>query len=131
MNITELQAEMAELEAAMSEKGIATPEATVSIKSDRFTIHMRGAYETTPFNGKDYKIIFGASLADCIAEAFAYIAALPSPEEAVTREYLSRIAKAVDYATEHSLPDEYVTPLRNVSCAMTDNLLTHTKEPSQ
>jgi len=131
MNITELQAEMAALDAAMSEKGIVTPKATVSIKSDGLTIHMRGAYETTPFNGKDYKIIFGENLDKCIAEAHAYIADLPSPEDQVTREYLSRIAKAVDYATEHSLPDEYVTPLRNVSCAMTDNLLTHSKEPAQ
>jgi len=89
---------------------------------------MRGAYGTTPFWGKEYKVVFDASLADCIAKAHAYIADLPSPEDQVTREYLSRIAKAVDYATEHSLPDEYVTPLRNVSCAMTDNLMTHTKE---
>jgi len=130
MNITELQAEMAGLEAAMSEKGIVTPLATATVETSEFNIHMRGAYETTPFNGKYYKIIFGETLDKCIAEAFAYIAALPSPEEAVTREYLSRIAKAVDYATEHSLPDEYVNPLRNVSCAMTDNLLTHSKEPS-
>jgi len=131
MNITELQAEIAALEAAMSDKGIVTPQATAPVSTSGFTIHMRGAYDTTPFNGKNYKVVFDASLADCIAEAFAYVAALPSPEEAVTREYLSRIAKAVDYATEHSLPDEYVTPLRNVSCAMTDNLLTHTKEPAQ
>jgi hypothetical protein len=131
MKITELQAEMAELEAAMSDKGIVTPEATASVKTSGFNVHMRGAYDTTPFNGNDYKVVFDASLADCIAKAFGYIAALPSPEDQVTREYLSRIAKAVDYATEHSLPDEYVTPLRNVSCAMTDNLLTHTKEPAQ
>jgi len=65
---------------------------------------------------------------DTPEEAFASvmkaIAALPSPEEAVTREYLTRVASAVDYATEHSIDEEYVAPLRGVSMAMTDNLLT-------
>jgi len=127
MNITELQAEMAGLEAAMSNQGIVTPAATASVKKSGFTIHMRSAYETTPFDGKDYKVIFGENLDECIAKAHAYIADLPSPEDQVTREYLSRIAKAVDYATENALPEEYVAPLRGISTAMTENLLTHRK----
>ena len=76
---------------------------------------------------------FGGERADTPEQAFSSvfseIAALPSPEEAVTREYLTRVASAVDYATEHSLPDEYVAPLRGVTCAMTSNLLT--KEPAE
>ena len=131
MNITELRAEMAALEAEMSEKAILIPRAQITVGTEGFSIHIDAKYDTFPFDGERYHIIFSETASDCIAEARAYIAALPSPEDQVTREYLSRIAKAVDYATEHSLPDEYVTPLRNVSCAMTDNLLTHTKEPAQ
>lgn len=71
---------------------------------------------------------FGGDRADTPEEAFASvfanISALPSPEEAVTREYLTRVASAIDYATENSIADEYVTPLRGVTCAMTENLLT-------
>ena len=62
-----------------------------------------------------------------IASAFEKIDALPSPEDAVKHEYLTRVASAIDYATENSLPDEYVAPLRGVSTAMTENLLTHSK----
>ena len=58
------------------------------------------------------------------ASVFKAIAALPCPDEAVTREYLTRVASAIDYATENSIADEYVTPLRGVTCAMTENLLT-------
>ena len=65
---------------------------------------------------------------EAFASVFKAIAALPSPEEAVTREYLGKVAAAVDFATENSIADEYVTPLRGVTCAMTDNLLT--KEPN-
>ena len=66
---------------------------------------------------------------DAFASTFAAIAALPSPEEAVTREYLGKVADAIDYGTKHSIDDKYVTPLRGVTCAMTENLLT--KEPAQ
>lgn len=61
---------------------------------------------------------------DAMESIFNVIAAMPSPEEAVTRTYLTKVAAAVDYATEHSIADEYVQPLRGVSCAMTSNLLT-------
>lgn len=65
---------------------------------------------------------------EAFASVFKAIAALPSPEEAVTREYLGKVADAIDFATENSIADEYVTPLRGVTCAMTENLLT--KEPN-
>lgn len=68
---------------------------------------------------------------DAMKSIFEVIAALPSPEEAVTREYLSKVANAVDYATEHSIADEYVAPLRGVTCAMTDNLLSDQRGATQ
>lgn len=61
---------------------------------------------------------------EAFASVFVKIADMPSPEEAVTREYLSRVASAIDYAAENSIADDYVTPLRGVTCAMTENLLT-------
>ena len=61
---------------------------------------------------------------EAFASVFKAIAALSSPEEAVTREYLGKVAAAIDFATENSIADEYVTPLRGVTCPMTDNLLT-------
>jgi len=124
MNITELKSELAALEAEMSEKAIKTPRAQITIGSSRTSIHIDALYNDSPFNGEKYKIFFAASVSDCIAAAHDYIAALPPPEDAVTREYLTRVASAVDYATEHSIAEEYVAPLRGVSCAMTDNLLT-------
>ena len=129
MNITELKSEMIALESAMVEKGIVTPsaKATIGIVSDYVVI--RADYRTKPFDGEDSQMFSAMSLADCIAGARRYIDALPSPYESVTREYLKRVASAVDYATENSIADEYVTPLRGVSCAMTNNLLT--KEATQ
>lgn len=61
---------------------------------------------------------------EAFASVFKTISALPSADEAVTHEYLSKVAAAIDYARENSIADEYVQPLRGVTCAMADNLLT-------
>lgn len=77
------------------------------------------------YAAKDVSVLIrGDCLEEMLREANEWIDALPSPDETVTREYLTRVAAAVDYATEHSIAEEYVAPLRGVSCAMTDNLLT-------
>lgn len=125
MTIEEIQTALAELVAAMVEKRVITPRAIMHVpNSGRFAIHCDCTYTQKPFDGQNYFVEHGDTIAECIDKARAYIAALPSPEEAVTREYLTRVASAIDYATENSIADEYVTPLRGVTCAMTDNLLT-------
>lgn len=79
------------------------------------------------YNNGDYELgeVRADSIEDALDAADAFIVAMPSPEETVTRTYLTKVAAAVDYATKNSIADEYVAPLRNVSCAMTDNLLTY------
>jgi hypothetical protein len=125
MTIEEIQTALAELVAAMVEKRVLTPRAQIHIPdSGKFAIHCDCSYAYKPFDGKNYFVEHGDTVAECIDKAGDYIAALPSPEEAVTREYLSRVASAIDYARENSIADEYVQPLRGVTCAMTDNLLT-------
>lgn len=129
MTIEEIQTALAELVAAMVEKGIVKPNASARIMTgSRHSIHLQCSYERKAFDGKDYLFLYGETLPQCLDDASAYIAALPSPEEAVTREYLNRVASAIDYARENSIADEYVQPLRGVTCAMTENLLT--KEPT-
>ena len=121
-----IESALSELSAMMQEKGVVTPEAILSLKSDagRGFIHIIAQYNTTPFDGRHSRAFTGATIAEKFDKARDYIAKLPSPEETVTREYLNRVSRAVDYATENSIADEYVTPLRGVTCAMTENLLT-------
>lgn len=125
MTIEEIQTALAELVAAMTEKRVMMPRAIMQVPdSGRFAIHCDCKYAQKPFGGRNYIVQTDETPAKAIDKARAYIAALPSPEEAVTREYLTRVASAIDYATENSIADEYVTPLRGVTCAMTENLLT-------
>lgn len=122
--VTEIQAKLAELVAAMVEKGVVTPDAQLQIKdSGNFYVHCQGKYGTRPFDGEQYFVEAGDTPAEALAAAAEYIAALPSPEETVIRTYLRKVADAVDYAKENGVDDEYVTPLRGVTCAMTSNLI--------
>ena len=108
----------------MVEKGVKSPTAAINLKSgDQSHVHIRSDWSTKPFNGKDYHIFSEGTLGDQIEAAAAYINALMSPEEVVSHEYLRRVSSAIDYATEHSIDDKHVAPLRGVSKAMTDNLL--------
>ena len=123
--IQEIQTALDALVVDMTLKGVKTPEASVRLWSgSRHSVSISSAVEDRPFDGEHYKYFYSDNLAECFADAAAYIAALPSPEEKVTRTYLRKVADAVDYATENSIADEYVQPLRCVSCAMTSNLLT-------
>lgn len=125
MTIEEIQEEMRALVAMMIENGVVTPTAEFSIAGlGKFRTHLRAAYDTKPFDGEYFKVVYGDTPAEVLTKARDYIAAMPTPEEAVTREYLTKVSAAIDYAHEHSIDDEYVAPLRGVTCAMTDNLLT-------
>ena len=95
-------------------------------------LHSSGKWECgSAYLDSGMKNRFGGDRCDtpeqAFASVFAKIEALPSPEDAVKHEYLTRVASAIDYATENALPEEYVAPLRGVSTAMTENLLTHRK----
>jgi hypothetical protein len=126
MNITEIQTELAALVVQMTEKGVVTPSAELHIKdSGLFSVYITSKYGSGSF-GEDAnsKFLHADTPLDAFGKARDYITSLPSPEEAQTREYLKRVASAIDYAAENNIADEYVTPLRGVTCAMTENLLT-------
>jgi len=125
MTSEEIQTALAELVAAMVERGVCIPKADFTVWPDKMRIYLK-TYEVDhyPFRGQNFSFCDGDTPEECFDAAWAVINALPSSEEAVTREYLTRVASAIDYATENSIADEYVTPLRGVTCAMTDNLLT-------
>lgn len=117
MTYEEIQAELDAIVPLLAAKGIIEPAARLYCMSEEPPLLALMC---------EYQIekSFHGALMEQFDAARAYIATLPSPEDVVTNEYLRRVASAVDYATENSIEDEYVTPLRDVTCAMTDNLLT-------
>ncbi|MDD9726105.1 hypothetical protein PVV74_11620 [Roseovarius sp. SK2] len=122
--ITEIQDALADLVKAMSDKGVVAPKADLKVTTGRFVACIESDIKARSLSGDWLKSFYCDAPEEGLSKARDFIASLPSPEEAVTNEYLKRVASAVDYATENSIDDEYVAPLRGVTCAMTDNLLT-------
>ena len=82
MTIEEAQTALAELVAAMVEKGIVKPNASARIMTgSKHSIHLQCGYERKAFDGKDYFFLYGETLPQCLDDARAYIAAMPPPKK--------------------------------------------------
>jgi hypothetical protein len=78
-------------------------------------------------NGSDnYLFIRADTPAEMFAKARAHIAALPGPDEADRRKFLSKVSDAAEHGRKIGLDHEtYIAPLRGVAQAVSENLLTH------
>lgn len=60
-----------------------------------------------------------------LAEAEAYVAALPSPEETRMNAFLSALGKAVELGKTNNIDVEYVSPLMALMKKLSKNALQH------
>lgn len=122
--VEEIKTALEALLAAMSEKGILKPECEFRIDdARRLSIYLRCDRKDKSFGDWSIEIFYGKTAENCFEKAHALIAKLPDPDERVNREYLGKVADAIDFGTKHSIDDKYVSPLRKVTKAITDNLL--------
>jgi len=91
MTIEEIQIALAELVAAMVEKNVSQPEAHLTIKQqgEKHHVFLTSAY-ISPEKNSCCKLCYGTTVAGAFKQARKDIAALPSPEEITTREYLDK-----------------------------------------
>jgi len=121
MTIEELQAELLKLRSAMSDAGIKTPHAECWVRGDeRFLVHLTG----TGFPlGKAYEFINCDKIDEGLEKAWAFIKALPDPEQAILTTYSRKLADAIDYGHENNVPAKLVDPVRRAQKAVSDALL--------
>jgi len=121
MTIEEIQAELLKLRAAMGDAGIKTPHAECWVRGDkRFLVHLTGT--GLPL-GKTYEFINCDTVAEGLDKAWAFIKALPDPEQAVLTTYSCKLADAIDYGHENNVPAKLVDPVRRAQKAVSDALL--------
>ena len=127
MTLEEIKAALDQLVVAMLAKGVVMPHADFQVASNNplpYSAILWCSLETKCLGGEyirgSYKLATAEAALD---DARAYIDALPDPDAKVMRTYLGKLADAVDYATEHSIADEFVDPVRLTRKAMSDNLL--------
>ncbi len=119
MTIEEIQAELNKMPAALSAAGWEQPEAQLMINANsRMTAHLRSWMDTAT-----YHFAYGDTPAECIAKAWAFIKALPDPEQAILTTYSRKLADAIDYGHENNVPAKLVNPVRRAQKAVSDALL--------
>ena len=127
MTLEEIQATLDQLVVAMLAKGVVTPRTEFHVTSDNplpYSAFLWCSVETKCLGG-EYLSGFSryATPEAALDAARSCIDALPDPDTKVMRTYLGKLADAADYATEHSIADEFVDPVRLTLKAMSDNLL--------
>ena len=65
----------------------------------------------------------GNTIAACLADAEAFVAAMPDPEVKAKHDWHRKLGNVIDEGHALALPDDVMTPLRASSQAMHKNLL--------
>jgi len=85
-----------------------------------------GLWDKSERDGGTGKVIHRAiapTIAACLADAEAFVAAMPDPEVKARANWHRKLADVIDEGHDLALPDEVMAPLRAGSQAMTENLI--------
>ena len=121
MTIEEIQAELNKMPAALSAAGWVRVDAAMRLQANA-SPYVILAERYDPAGYKSH-IAHGDKYADCIAKAWAFIRALPDPEQAILTTYSRKLADAIDYGHENNVPAKLVDPVRRAQKAVSDALL--------
>jgi hypothetical protein len=126
MTYDEIKTALAEIVPMMAEKGLRLPEAGASINADGTSwVIISHAKTPSSFYADERKYFtIETTIPAAIAEARAWVEALPTPENKAMTDYMGLLATAIDFGHENNIPAEYVDPVRITQKAMTENLLT-------
>lgn len=117
MNISEIQVRVDALSKAMLAKAVPEPCAGFGIESDRgVRAHLSWAHKTR------YRDYFHC---DTLEEAEAYVAALPTPEEARMQAFMSSLSDTIELGKKVDVDADVVNPLLLLMERLSKNALTH------
>lgn len=126
MNTTEIQKRIDAIATAMLAKALPQPAAEFELTSHADPQVILKWKTDDIYNG--YHFIRG-HLDAIFDEADAYVAALPSPEEAKMTAFLSALGKAVDLGKKNDIDVEVVNPLVALMKRLSKNALQHQARP--
>ena len=117
MTYDEIKANLSDTIKAMTDKGLVSPSAEFSIGGDiEDSLWLR----SKSINNYGFKAFRGEYKFE---RAFSYINEFETPEMIAAREYMKKVAIAVDFGKDNGIDDKYLDPLRGVNVAMSENLL--------
>lgn len=129
MDALAIQEKIDDLARAMLAKGLRNPSAMFWIEAHvaprvymHWGIHGQGDDRS--------EVVRDPDIGQAIADAFALIASLPSPEEAKRQQFMTDLAKLIDTGRENGIEIEFINPLTETMKRLSENALTYQPKPS-
>lgn len=123
MDTDKIQERIDAMAAGMLARALPQPDATFSLSANRRpSAYLQWSDERRPGGG--FKFFYGAA-EKCLSEAEAYVAALPSPEEARMSAFMTALSDAIELGKKNDIDVEHVNPLMALMKKLSKNALQH------
>jgi hypothetical protein len=135
MNVTEIQKRVDNLSRAMLAKGLRQPSAEFQVESNVapcIWLKWKDAARSDRYlEDNHYEKIEGDEPKALFDKADAFVAELPSAEEARTREFMGALGKVIDLGKSNGIEVEFLNPLRATMKKLSENALAYQPQAAE
>lgn len=79
----------------------------------------------------EYEWVSGPSFEECLTEATARIAAMPSAEQARLQEFMGKLGELIDAGKDNGIAVDYLNPLLDTMKRLSENVITYRPQPAE
>lgn len=115
------------LSAKLLAKGKANPFAKLEVEANaRMSILVSWKkYGASSDWDKEYHHFFGDSFDECLSKTEAFIAGLPSAEDARLHAFMDKLGKLIDVGKTEGIAVDYLNPLLDTMKRLSENVITY------
>lgn len=122
-----IQKRVDDIAAAMLAKGLRTPHVQAEFRSNRDTqiyVKWKSGIGRSASLGDDKYKFFNGDMAECLEKAAAFIAKMPTPEQAKLQDFMAAVGEVIDLGRKHDIAVEFLNPLTDMMKRLSENALT-------
>lgn len=124
MDTNAIQKRLNAIAKAMMAKGLRNPDAQFELRANvEPNVYLRWDNIKDRYNGH-YKFIHGTNAISMLDEADAFVAAMPSPEQARMNDFMVALGSVIDLGRETNIEVEFVNPLIATMKRLSENVIT-------
>jgi hypothetical protein len=115
------------LPAQLTAKGKINPEVRAELEANAqisVTMHWQKRASASTWD-REYKCFLGETFAKALGKATAFIAELPSAEQAVLHDFMGRLGKLIDAGKEDGIAVDFLNPLLDSMKRLSENVITY------
>lgn len=128
LTIEAVQKRVDAMPAAMSAKGLREPRASVDVRGNEDLQGMLSWRDTRSVYDSKYEWVSGKTPADILRKMDAFIAKLPSPEEARMKEFMGALSDVIELGRKSGIEVDFVNPLVETMKRLSSNIITDQRE---